>query len=59
MHLLEGYGVSTVLGISGDHSLRLYRGIEGSHVRHVTPLLTDHLVDRLDARRTSPRSTVR
>jgi len=56
MHLLEGYGVSTVFRISGDHSLKLYRGIDGSHV---TPLLTDHLVDRLDARRTSPRSTVR
>jgi 5-guanidino-2-oxopentanoate decarboxylase len=37
MHLLEGYGVSTVFGIPGEHTLELYRGIEGSNVRHVTP----------------------
>ena len=37
MHLLEGYGVTTVFGIPGEHSLELYRGIESSNVRHVTP----------------------
>ena len=37
MHLLEAYGVSTVFGIPGEHTLELYRGIEGSNVRAVTP----------------------
>lgn len=37
MHLLEGYGVTTVFGIPGEHTLELYRGIESSNVRHVTP----------------------
>ena len=37
MHLLEGYGVTTVFGIPGEHTLELYRGIESSTVRHVTP----------------------
>ena len=37
VHLLEGYGVTTVFGIPGEHTLELYRGIEGSNVRHVTP----------------------
>ena len=37
MHLLEDYGVTTVFGIPGEHTLELYRGIEGSKVRHVTP----------------------
>lgn len=36
VHLLEGYGVTTVFGIPGEHTLELYRGIEGSNVRHVT-----------------------
>ncbi len=37
MHLLEAYGVSTVFGIPGEHTLELYRGIEKSNVRVVTP----------------------
>ena len=37
MHLLEAYGVTTVFGIPGDHTLELYRGIEKSNVRAVTP----------------------
>ena len=37
MHLLEGYGVSMVFGIPGEHTLELYRGIEGSNVRSITP----------------------
>ena len=35
MHLLEDYGVNTVFGIPGEHTLELYRGIETSNVRHV------------------------
>lgn len=35
MHLLEGYGVDTVFGMPGEHTLELYRGIETSNVRHV------------------------
>src|SRR5210317_1554924 len=37
MHLLEAYGVTTVFGIPGEHSLELYRGIEKSNLRAVTP----------------------
>ncbi|MFT5217935.1 MAG: 5-guanidino-2-oxopentanoate decarboxylase [Planctomycetota bacterium] len=37
MHLLEAYGVSVVFGIPGEHTLELYRGIEKSNVRAVTP----------------------
>lgn len=37
MHLLGKYGVSIVFGIPGEHTLELYRGIEGSNVRAVTP----------------------
>ncbi len=36
MHLLEQYGVSMVFGIPGEHTLELYRGIEGSGVSAVT-----------------------
>ncbi len=35
IHLLEGYGVTTVFGIPGEHTLELYRGIEASDIRHV------------------------
>lgn len=37
IRLLEGYGVSTVFGIPGEHTLELYRGIECGNVRAVTP----------------------
>ena len=37
LHLLEKYGVTTVFGIPGEHTLELYRGIEKSQVRAVTP----------------------
>jgi len=37
MHLLEAYAVTTVFGIPGEHTLELYRGIEKSNVRAVTP----------------------
>lgn len=35
--LLEGYGVDTVFGIPGVHTVELYRGLDGSHLRHVSP----------------------
>ncbi len=35
MHLLEGYGVDTVFGMPGEHTLELYRGIETSNVHHI------------------------
>ncbi|NKB63657.1 MAG: 5-guanidino-2-oxopentanoate decarboxylase [Gammaproteobacteria bacterium] len=37
MHLLESYGVTTVFGIPGEHTLELYRGIEKSSVKAITP----------------------
>ncbi len=37
MQLLEAYGVTTVFGIPGEHTLELYRGIERSNLRAVTP----------------------
>lgn len=37
MQLLEAYGVNTVFGIPGEHSLELYRGIEKSALRAITP----------------------
>ena len=37
MHLLEAYGVTTVFGIPGEHTLELYRGIEKSNVQAITP----------------------
>lgn len=35
--LLEDYGVDTVFGIPGVHTVELYRGLEGAGLRHVTP----------------------
>ena len=35
--LLEGYGVDTVFGIPGVHTIELYRGLARSKIRHVTP----------------------
>ncbi|MBL0372200.1 5-guanidino-2-oxopentanoate decarboxylase [Rhizobium sp. KVB221] len=35
--LLEAYGVDTVFGIPGVHTVELYRGLAGSNVRHITP----------------------
>jgi len=33
--LLEGYGVDTVFGMPGTHTLELYRGLDASSIRHV------------------------
>lgn len=38
IHLLrDRYGVDTLFGIPGVHTIELYRGLENSGVRHVTP----------------------
>ena len=36
-NLLEAYGVATVFGIPGVHTVELYRGLAGSAIRHITP----------------------
>ena len=33
--LLEAYGVDTVFGIPGVHTLELYRGLGGAGIRHI------------------------
>jgi acetolactate synthase I/II/III large subunit len=35
--LLQGYGVDTVFGIPGVHTIELYRALPASGIRHVTP----------------------
>ncbi|MDR5907386.1 5-guanidino-2-oxopentanoate decarboxylase [Franzmannia qiaohouensis] len=35
--LRDTYGVDTLFGIPGVHTVELYRGLEGSGVQHVTP----------------------
>ena len=35
--LLEAYGVDTVFGIPGVHTVELYRGLADSAIRHITP----------------------
>ena len=37
VHMLEGYGVDTVFGIPGVHTVELYRGLPATRIRHVTP----------------------
>ena len=37
VNLLEQYGVDTVFGIPGTHSIELYRGLEKSGIRHILP----------------------
>lgn len=37
VRLLEGYGVDTVFGIPGVHTVELYRGLHDSRLRHVSP----------------------
>ena len=34
---LEYYGVETVFGIPGVHTVELYRGLPNTNIRHVTP----------------------
>ena len=35
--LLESYGVDTIFGIPGVHTVELYRGLPRTKIRHVTP----------------------
>ena len=35
--LLEYYGVTTVFGIPGVHTIELYRGLNNASIRHITP----------------------
>ncbi|GGO75498.1 hypothetical protein GCM10011348_00430 [Marinobacterium nitratireducens] len=37
VELLEAYGVDTVFGIPGVHTVELYRGLPNTGIRHVTP----------------------
>jgi len=37
VEILEANGVDTVFGIPGVHTIDLYRGLENSGIRHVTP----------------------
>lgn len=37
VRLLEAYGVDTVFGIPGVHTVELYRGLPATQIRHVTP----------------------
>jgi acetolactate synthase-1/2/3 large subunit len=37
VRLLEAYGVDTVFGIPGAHTVELYRGLPTTRIRHVTP----------------------
>lgn len=37
VELLEAYGIDTVFGIPGNHTVQLYRGLASSSIRHVSP----------------------
>lgn len=37
IRLLKTYGVEVIFGIPGVHTVELYRGLDGSGLRHVTP----------------------
>jgi acetolactate synthase I/II/III large subunit len=37
IELLTAYGVETVFGIPGVHTIELYRGLAASPIRHITP----------------------
>jgi acetolactate synthase-1/2/3 large subunit len=37
VELLEAYGVEVIFGIPGVHTVELYRGLEATRIRHVTP----------------------
>ena len=37
VELLECYGIDTVFGIPGVHTVELYRGLPNTNIRHVTP----------------------
>ncbi|MFT4769513.1 MAG: acetolactate synthase-1/2/3 large subunit [Glaciecola sp.] len=37
VELLEAYGIDTVFGIPGNHTVQLYRGLVNSSIRHISP----------------------
>ncbi len=37
VELLERYGIDTVFGIPGVHTVELYRGLPATNLRHITP----------------------
>ena len=37
VQLLQAYGVDTVFGIPGVHTIELYRGLPHTRIRHITP----------------------
>ena len=37
VEILEAYGIDTVFGIPGVHTVELYRGLPNTRLRHVTP----------------------
>ena len=37
VRILESYGVDTVFGIPGVHTIELYRGLPDTGIRHITP----------------------
>jgi acetolactate synthase-1/2/3 large subunit len=37
VELLEAYGIDTVFGIPGVHTVELYRGLPNTRIRHITP----------------------
>lgn len=37
VQLLELYGIDTVFGIPGNHTVQLYRGLASSSLRHISP----------------------
>jgi len=37
VELIESYGIDTVFGIPGNHTVQLYRGLAQSQLRHVSP----------------------
>ncbi|WOJ93889.1 5-guanidino-2-oxopentanoate decarboxylase [Congregibacter variabilis] len=37
VQILEAYGIDTVFGIPGNHTVQLYRGLGNSRIRHISP----------------------
>ena len=37
VEILENYGIDTIFGIPGVHTVELYRGLDNTRIRHVTP----------------------
>ena len=37
VEMLENYGIDTIFGIPGVHTVELYRGLRKTSIRHITP----------------------